>query len=306
VVSQYTTSMDFLLYLALVAQNPEFVSAVTDLIKNSEIRITLLDTTSETVDTQTEQYTINTENMANRTISSRQVTSVKQTTTKSRNPTAKITYARTWFSEQTITYNKKEKTYGGSNVYNASNDTSLADETPPASSSNGVRSWITGRTKTINSSSKSTSYEEGTRGDVIDRTGEKGSQGIKDTNNNGKVDGTERVDKESTFIGLLDNKFKIPNTTRYVAAGRNIAESAELLFRLLQKDATSQNLEQLMRYILYKYTGRNYGVTEFNFNMYDIQDFKTVGGGGSELLREYIHSWEHSTPPPTSINVRRR
>ena len=302
VVSQYTTSMDFLLYLALVAQNPEFVSAVTDLIKNSEIRITLLDTTSETVDTQTEQYTINTENIANRTISSRQVTSVKQTTTKSRNPTAKITYARTWFSEQTITYNKKEKNYGGNNVYNASNDTSLADQTPPAQSTNGVRSWITGRTKTINSSSKSTSYEEGTRGDVIDRTGEKGSQGIKDTNNNGKVDGTERVDKESTFIGLLDNKFKIPNTTRYVAAGRNIAESAELLFRLLQKDATSQNLEQLMRYILYKYTGRNYGVTEFNFNMYDIQDFKTVGGGGSELLREYIHSWEHSTPPPTNAD----
>lgn len=303
VISQYTTSMNFLLYLTMISQNPNFALAVTDLVKNSEIRITLLDTTHETIDTQTERYTINTHNIANRATTTKDVMSVKQVVTKSTNPVPKITYVKTWFLEQSITYNKKESSNPGTTlVYDASNDPSLEDQTPPTTTTNGVKTWITDRSRTVTTKTKSSKYEEGTKGDVIDRTGEKGSPGIKDKNNNGKVDISETVDDETTFVGLLDNKFKIPNSTRYDWAGSNLASGAELLFGLLQKDASLQNLEQLMRYILYKYTGRDYGVTEFNFGIYAIQDFKIIGAGGMDLLREYIRNWEHSTPPPTNAD----
>ena len=42
-ISQYTTKLTFLIDLVLTSQNPEFVSALVDLIKDSRIEITIMD-----------------------------------------------------------------------------------------------------------------------------------------------------------------------------------------------------------------------------------------------------------------------
>jgi len=295
VISQYTTSMNFFLYLTMISQNPEFVSAVTDLVKNSDIRLTVLDTNSKSVNTETYTYIENTKTKTKvettsydawdtqqqypytvttleENTSSEEKTEVVETTTTSVIPTIKVTYAKTWFCEQTITYNKKQE-----DTTNTNTETE-EDEEEPELTEEGSVTWKTNQSRKYDSTSNVTKYEEGTRGDVIDRTGEKGSQGIKDKNGNGKVDGNEIVDENSTFLGLLDNKFKIPNTTRYDSAGGNVVSGAEMFFYLLQKDYASQNLEQIMRYILYKYTGRDYGVTELDFSIYDARDFISIGG----------------------------
>lgn len=53
-ISQYTTSMNFFFYLAMVTRNPEFVSAVADLVRSGEIHITVLE--NKTVIDETEKY----------------------------------------------------------------------------------------------------------------------------------------------------------------------------------------------------------------------------------------------------------
>ena len=53
-ISQYTTSMNFFFYLAMVSRNPEFVSAVADLVRTGEIHITVLE--NKTVIDETEKY----------------------------------------------------------------------------------------------------------------------------------------------------------------------------------------------------------------------------------------------------------
>ena len=101
----------------------------------------------------------------------------------------------------------------------------------------------------------------------------------------------------------MDNFFRIPKTDRYEAAGKiNLVNGAEWLFELMQKDASLQNLEQLMRYIMYKYTGKDYGVTEFSMQIFDAKDFIEISGGSSKLLKEYIHYWENGSGAPTNAD----
>ncbi|MGN1269535.1 MAG: hypothetical protein ACI4UU_01520 [Clostridia bacterium] len=53
-ISQYTTSMNFFFYLAMISRNPEFVSAVADMAKTAEIHLTIID--NENKQTETEKY----------------------------------------------------------------------------------------------------------------------------------------------------------------------------------------------------------------------------------------------------------
>lgn len=46
-----------------------------------------------------------------------------------------------------------------------------------------------------------------------------------------------------------------------------------------------------MRYLMYKYTGINYGVTELDFSAFEITSFSSFSGGGS-ILEEYLKGWE--------------
>ncbi len=57
VISLYTTPMNFFLYLAMVTENPEFVSKVADLVMKSEIDITIMDNKRTSTTTETNTYT---------------------------------------------------------------------------------------------------------------------------------------------------------------------------------------------------------------------------------------------------------
>ncbi len=194
--------------------------------------------------------------------------------------------------------------------YDASNDPSLADDPrPPAPGYFETVTWYTNKRKTVNIIRTGYKYKEETRSEVADKTGNKGDPGVYDENNNGKVDEGEYIkidgdeSENTTFLGLIDDYFKIPNTSKYESVGNdNLVTGAEILFHLMQKDATLQNLEQLMRYIMYKYTGKDYGVTEFDFQIFDAKDFVEISGGGTKLLKEYIRYWENGSGAPTNAD----
>lgn len=113
-ISQYTTSMNFFLYLTLITQNPEFLSAVTDLVKNSEIRLTVIDTDTTSMDTETYTYTKHIhkkwkhwkvtnpdtgegEYELKDKVTKKDMTETTTTTITSKVPTVKVTYVKTWF-----------------------------------------------------------------------------------------------------------------------------------------------------------------------------------------------------------------
>ena len=296
-ISQYTTPMNFFIYLTMVSQNPEFVSAVTDMVKNSRIELTIMDTKTVNVEEEKYSFTRNTktthetkrQGVVINTYTTSRSRGVEQTTTTTTTtvvPTPKITYAKTWFSEQRITYKiANQDPYHNYEKYTENEDSSLADDAEPGDpQANGSTSWNTNKCREITTDVTGTTYKEETRGNVIDKTGEKGSNGVTQDsykNERRQVKNNFTVDDKTTFLGLLDDYFKIPNSNRYEAAGKtNMVGGAEWLFGLMEKDGRLQNLEQVMRYVMYKYTGKEYGVKELDlsiFNIRDFSDFTSVG-----------------------------
>lgn len=286
-ITQYTTPMNFFIYLTMISQNPEFVAAVTELVKGSEIHLTVLDTETTNIEDEIYTYTTHTkgssvsyeditDDYGNVISTKKVVTPINTSSSEEENtkttittviPAVKVTHVKTWFCEQDITYVKKElEPYHDSYVLDSSNDATLADDPEPAEPPEGSTvSWITDRKKNITVDTTGTTYEEGIRGDVVDKTND--------------------------FIKLLDIKYKLPNTNRYEAAGKsNMVSGAEMLFSLMQKDSGLQNLEQVMRYILGKYANKDFGVESLDFSIFNAKDFKNVSS--SNALKEFLHHFE--------------
>ena len=299
-ISQYTTPMNFFIYLTMVSQNPEFVSAVTDMVKNSRIELTIMDTKTVNVEEEKYSFTRNTktthetkrQGVVINTYTTSRSRGVEQTTTTTTTtvvPTPKITYAKTWFSEQRITYKiANQDPYHNYEKYTENEDSSLADDAEPGDpQANGSTSWNTSKCREITTDVTGTTYKEETRGNVIDKTGEKGSNGVTQDsykNERRQVKNNFTVDDKTTFLGLLDDYFKIPNSNRYEAAGKtNMVGGAEWLFGLMEKDGRLQNLEQVMRYVMYKYTGKEYGVKELDLSIFNIRDFSDLTSVGLKV-----------------------
>lgn len=299
-ISQYTTPMNFFIYLTMVSQNPEFVSAVTDMVKNSRIELTIMDTKTVNVEEEKYSFTRNTktthetkrQGVVINTYTTSRSRGVEQTTTTTTTtvvPTPKITYAKTWFSEQRITYKiANQDPYHNYEKYTENEDSSLADDAEPGDpQANGSTSWNTNKCREITTDVTGTTYKEETRGNVIDKTGEKGSNGVTQDsykNERRQVKNNFTVDDKTTFLGLLDDYFKIPNSNRYEAAGKtNMVGGAEWLFGLMEKDGRLQNLEQVMRYVMYKYTGKEYGVKELDLSIFNIRDFSELTSVGLKV-----------------------
>jgi len=76
----------------------------------------------------------------------------------------------------------------------------------------------------------------------------------------------------------------------------NILSSTQILFDYLALSEKTQRLEEIMRYLLYVYTGIDYGVTEFDFSIYEPGKFDTINTISSlEKFKEYLHAWEGCT-----------
>lgn len=140
--------------------------------------------------------------------------------------------------------------------------------------------------------------------------------------------GTQQVvDNTDLFLGLLSNadgkytvgaKFKAKSaggkvveypdlygkTTKKsnTGAGELLTNGAEMLFLLLEESRNTQGLSDVMRYIMYRYSGIDYGVTSLNFDMFASDRFISVGASGLGIFKEYLHTWENAGGPPTNAD----
>lgn len=95
----------------------------------------------------------------------------------------------------------------------------------------------------------------------------------------------EKVDKyseEPNFVNIL-----IKDTNK--KAMDNLLDVPDWLFEILEnKETISDDLIDLTKYLLYKATGTNYGVTEFNFSEYAESLFTSVSGIYGDSIQEKI------------------
>lgn len=85
--------------------------------------------------------------------------------------------------------------------------------------------------------------------------------------------------------------YDVPGSNVPLSPKDNLVTGAELLFRLLGSNERTQNYETIMRYILYRLTGKNYGVTELDLSLFTDTAFTGVAGSGSAFL-DFLKAWE--------------
>ena len=299
-ISQYTTKMNFLLYLTMISQNPEFVSAVVDLIKDNRIEITVMDNKTTKVENKTVTYTQHKKWIEKKIIGSGQtqreeetpkrtesdVTEETRTTIETYSPSVKVTYVKTWFCEQEVKY-KKGEPINEEPEHNSIGPNSESE--PPGEEG----SWKTNIVEVVDRTTEKVLYDELPRENVKIILGESGDA---EKYKNGQI-------SEPTFVGLMETKFRIPYSTREEEAGSNLVSGAELLFYLLQKDPNLENMELIMKEAINLYLGYKKYDVELDGSIFEIGDFVTAGGGSSSsLLKEYIRMWENSGNAPTNAD----
>ena len=110
----------------------------------------------------------------------------------------------------------------------------------------------------------------------------------------GEVTIEEKTDKnkEGNFVYLF---------TRYEKAYSRLMSAPEWFFKILQASQKASNMEDTIRYLLYKASGKDLGVTSLNLTLFDLSNFSSVSNS-YELLKEYIHKWENSSGAPTNAD----
>lgn len=266
-ISQYTTSMCFFLDLGMATRNPKFLEEVVNLVKaNTNIQLTVLNTTTTTTTTQVDKET---QHIRSRVIiedptgtleprveyesSDRTTTTTTTTTVKTVTPTVKVTSVDTWVCSQKITYSKIPGTLVEEEPYTIEQESESAKSLSSDTTREETVSWITREDSIVNTSSIRDTYDSGIASEYTDNT--------------------------NAFIALLDVEHKLPNSKEKRAAGAYLKSDAELLFQLLNQSSETANMEIVMRYIMQKYDKYgDYGAEDFSFHMFDQGSFTTITG----------------------------
>lgn len=291
-ISQYSTPMSFFLELGMVTRNPNFLAAVVEDVvkKNTDIKLTVLNTTTEEFNKKIESSTEHVRSRIKTDVGNGEqavipydtdITTTVTTTTKIKTvaPTVKVASVDTWVCSQKFTYNLmpgepiKEPTEDDYEhiKQESEKEKKLSDDETKVEKV----SWTTREDTKIYSATKVDTYDAGIASDYEYRAGEK-------------------PDEDSTytsFVDLLDVPYSIPNSTEKRTAGSYLESDAEIFFSLLQQSPETQGMEQVMRYIMYKYDPKKFPEVELDFSMFDVNYFSSITSGGT--LSNYIKAWEN-------------
>lgn len=72
----------------------------------------------------------------------------------------------------------------------------------------------------------------------------------------------------------------------YPRVANNLSTAPSMLFYLLEQNENTQQLGKIMRYVIYKLTGTNYGYT--NVSMLDLYSFNTITGMYGSTVKEKV------------------
>ena len=303
IVNKYSMPFDFLWQLTVMGENEEFAHEVSKLAMDSEIIITAYETYTNTIKTDTITYADTSRSDAkyfekdsednvvaigwgSPNPQSATYTETTTTTILSYNVSLDVSYADTWIAEITNEYNYKEEL-----PQETENEEEISDAAEISYNSYESIDWSdtgvepVGDTHTeLESGSTEHTYKE-TRKNFYSKqtknTYVKGEQII--------IEKTDKNSDEPNFVTLF-NKYK--------DSKNNIIGAPDWLFTSMGRSEKTADMIDLVKYLLYKATGVDYGVTEFDLNWFDFENIITANGGlgwnwtcmhENYILWQYMH-----------------
>lgn len=268
-LDSYAMPFNFLWALLVKCTEGEFVNEVAKLALDSEITITAFDNLSTTVETEVTSYKVEItttelnqetgEEETTTTTETRHVTKVVTTNTDT--VSVNVTYADVWMAKYSIEYTQEV-----SELAPSSDEETVQKEnaTKQKVSSN---TSITEKDSTYSMSTSSKIYKEGTP--VVEEK-------------------TDPNATEKNFVTLLKE---------YKRAEEKIMDAPTWLFEMMKTSGKTSDMIDLVKYLLYKATGEDLGVTELNESWLKPSTFTSINNSGSQQLIEYIHMLEGGYSP---------
>ena len=335
-INQYKLPFNYLWAMLVIGEDKDFVFDLSDLAFNSKIEITVHDNLQKNTDIITDEYTKKTEIETNGNVAvsykdsngntgeeskAEKATDVQKTKYKKVHTTIDIsntletcvTLADTW----NITYTKEYKYSSSTNDSGKSTkklDDKVGDwantDSPNLNSQikSKAESEVASEGKSVSSSkiNSSTTKAKHSTVDASTATQNKTESNEYTTTLNNVSDSTSSKNKDKEEISDdTGGTYKYNNNFANIlkknhAAKSSIINASEWLFEILEKNSDTADMVDLTKYLLFKATGIDYGVTSLNLDMFNIEEFNEVSSSGSDQLIRYIHYHEHSSPPPTN------
>ena len=328
-VSQYAMPFEFLYIMLITTLNPEYVGAIADLaINQTEIHLTVMD--SQYINrTETEHsYWVETtvkEDGAQVSQRDEQHNSHQTVIEEINNVAAEITHVRTWIYTKELSYETTD--YPEEKI---GEGTITGPENPPNPDNPGNPDYADPEPTSENTTRGEDVYELDPATNTMVKTGTRTIQIETITRIHDIQDYIEEYAKRTIcvpsanaekeidcdlFLGLWSNEtgkyeegalyvpyqeggevvtYRIPDTGLWNSPAVTICEYPTLFFYQLAATEKTQSYENLMKYILYVYTGIDYGITDPNDLLDLFRDRLTSVGYGSNILLEFIKSWENS------------
>ena len=318
-VRQYNMPYEFLVSLLMVSSSPNWIEEVADLvIEDSRIDLTIHDNYSRSEDRSIKTWTQHiSKDSANATITGTiHHISTLDTITTNHNLSPDIEFVRTWLFNKSVIYNKEEK--GNENSWTEElEDTGTSEngksgrENYNYSSNNDVNyKQVIEQNETQDGTSEETKNEKGEWIDVNPflRLWK---------NSNGLAELTKAIDSQGREYYINDKFERKGKKVVYKILGggkactdQSVIDGAQLLFMLLGNNQNTQNYEQVLRYLLYRYTGNeDYGVTDVSeiLDIFQEGRFSSVSGGAwsvfwnNDCTRDEFINFVNSYNPPNVI-----
>lgn len=300
-VSQYSMPFEFLFALLQTTENPEYVAKVADLVlEESEIVINIYDSSSTTVETTNvtwdevkysgetrnkNGYNYNVPlNFTSRTTKGPETT---EETTGSGSVNLRVTKVKTWIYDKETEYEKCTMTNRSEGEPFVEDKTEGQVKTTKEKKDD---EYIVKKSR-IDIENKTTQVTTVTTIVNWQQTGEN-----KEEINTDRFLGLWKNDTGEYEQGSLYNPegnvvyYHVPKENQMRSPAKFITKYPNLLFEFLLNSEDTQNMERIMRYILYVYTGKDYGVTDPK-ELLEMFHTTTLSGTSATNLVDYIFNY---------------
>lgn len=316
-VKGYTMPFEFLWALLLVGQQQDFVMDLADLVYDSELEITVLDSLRTNTNIATETYTkktkVHTYNVdisvtttsmstypvagethtytvsdqdAGEAIATNNYTTINTVITKTNTVNAIVSYADIWALEYANQFaisvadpieNEKDKPQDDIPFPDSADKTNSSDEMGLAANlQSQIESQYSGPNTEVSStitSLRSDYYYAKENWNI-------NIKNIVEATNN--VPGPGIVKEKSDPHSLEPNFVTLFIDKEHNKSSQNIYSATEWLFDILKNNEKTSDMIDLVKYLLYKATDKNYGVDSFDYSLFDLDDFNLIGGDPSK------------------------
>lgn len=296
-VDKYTMPFNLLWAFLVVGEDDDFVLELADLVYKSEIEITVHDNYTKNTDIETWKYTKNNKNEVSATatettksisrstefedIVKKEYETKKTIVTQTNTLDVSLTKANTWVVDCEVKYNQKE-TKSESDPEKSEVEGTEYPEKPNSTSDTYEHKKITDIAVEVSNKAR----EQGVSSpnvvkDIKVKTYSKYEDITKTVEH--KVETTNYISEPATVKEKTDPKaeesnfVKIFKKKKYENNRNRILSVENWLFEIIERNEDTTDMLDLVKYLLYKATGANYGVTEIDFNLFYPSKLTSVG-----------------------------